>query len=98
MASSIPIRGEVKRRHERAIARFILAAARGAGVAIGTDGYWIDVIPPPGLQPKLLKKLQREFSDAVGKNYDAVLAVIMEEGTPGPHPFSGASPPSRRAP
>jgi len=74
---------------DREIARFILAAAREAGVAIGSDGYWIDVIPPRGLPPKLWNKLQREFSHAVSEHYAAVLAAIMEEGAPGPHPYGG---------
>lgn len=72
-------------RQDREIARFILAAAREAGVAIGSDGYWIDVIPRRGLPLKLWNELQREFSHAVREHYDAVL--VMEEGAPGPHPY-----------
>jgi hypothetical protein len=61
---------------EREKARFILAAAKEAGIhVVGTDGYWLDVIYPRGLP----KDVHSNFSLAFSAHHDAIVAFIQAE-------------------
>jgi hypothetical protein len=57
------------------IAEFLLRAAHEAGIAIGTDGYWLDIVPSRGMP----RELYRSYCEALVPYREEIIAIIQRE-------------------
>jgi hypothetical protein len=59
-------------RDRKVIAEFLMRAAREAGIAIGTDGYWLDIVPPRGMP----REFYRCYCEALAPYREEAIAII----------------------